>query len=154
MWCRSTWAIFGHNYYYLVHYYMGLDHSSSCLYTWRARCVFWLEWPSTLQCTIQKIPFGISRIRWNCPPGVSLRGEYIYFIVLLFFPARFFSLAQFIYQIFFWAHPWPQVFFWEAPTYPNPPTTFFLSTHRLPSSCWPLPIHLLLRSLPSPELLT
>jgi hypothetical protein len=48
MWCRSTRAIFGNNYYGLVpycyyyYYYMCLVHSSSWLHTWRARCEIWV----------------------------------------------------------------------------------------------------------------
>jgi len=84
------------------------------------------------------------------------------FLPVLFFPTIIFSLAQFFFLLgtvflspFFFTHPWPQVCFWEAPTYPNPPTTFLPTnppTTFLPTN--PPPTHLLLHSLPSPELPT
>ncbi len=146
MWCRSTRAIFGHNYYYLVPYYMWLVHSSSCLYTWRARCVFWLEWPSTHQCTIQKIPF------WDFMDKMKLspRGQFTW-SVYVFFLCSFFPLAQY----FFLGTVFLSLFFW-----PTPDPKFFLGSSYLPQPTYLphpadyLPTHLLLRSLPSPKLPT
>ncbi len=55
-----------------------------------------------------------------------------------YFTVSFFFLGTVFYH-FFLAHPWPQVFFGEAPTYPNPPITLLPTTHLPPSSCWPPP---------------
>jgi hypothetical protein len=67
--------------------------------------------------------------------------------------AQFFSFwGQFFLSLFFSPTPDPK-FFWGAPTFP--PTyllPFFLPTHLPPSSCQPLPTHLLLHSPPSLEL--
>ncbi len=103
-----------------------------------------LEWATTHQCTIQKIPF------WDFMDGMKLshRGQFtwsidLFFLLLLFFLARYFSLVQFFFSgnnfiiIFFLAHPWPQVFFWEAPTDPpnlNPPSSHILLAPSPPIS--------------------
>ncbi len=71
------------------------------------------------------------------PQGSVYLVSIFFFLLLLFFPARFFSLAQFFFPgnsffiTFFLAHPWPQVFFGKL--LPTP-------THLPPSSCW-LPPH-------------
>ncbi len=84
----------------------------------------WPEWPSTHQCTIQKIPFWDFMDGMKLSPGVSLLDQYFYF-----FRARFFSLAQFFFFLgtvflsLFFGPPLTPSFFGEAPTYPNPPTS-------------------------------
>jgi hypothetical protein len=78
------------------------------------------------------------------PQGSVYLVSRFFFLLLLFFPSSvffFFSWQQFYYPIFL-AHPWPQVFFWAAHTYPpnlnpkpqptypllptNPPTSLIL----------------------------
>ncbi len=101
----------------------------------------WLEWPSTHQCTIQKIHF------WDFMDGMKLspRGQYFFFLLVLFSPGTFFSLAQFFFSgdsffiTFFFGPPLTPSFFWEAPTYSNHLPPFFLPTTYIPSSCWPPP---------------
>jgi hypothetical protein len=110
----------------------------------------WLEWPSTHQCTIQKIPF------WDFMDGMKLspRGQYFFFPSGPFFPryifspsSVFFLWGQFFYHLFFWPTPDPKFFLGSSYL---PPT--YLPTHLPPSSCWPLPTHLILCSPPSPKL--
>jgi hypothetical protein len=98
------------------------------------RARFWrLEWPSTHQCNIQKLPF------WDFMDGMKLspRGQFIWSVCIYFFWA-FFSLT-----------PDPKFWGGGGSSYlpPNLPTT-----HLPPSSCRPLPNHLLLLSPPSLEL--
>jgi hypothetical protein len=100
---------------------------------------------------------GISWMGWNC---LFPRGQFTWSVYLFFF-CSFFSLAQFFfpckgffYHFFFWPAPDPKFFVGSSyllqpptallPT--NPPTSLFLLA--------PSPTHLLLRSLPSLELLT
>ncbi len=62
------------------------------------------------------------------PQGSVYLVSIFFFLLLLFFPARFFSLAQFFFPgnsffiTFFLAHPWPQVFFGGSSYLPQPPT--------------------------------
>jgi len=82
----------------------------------------WLEWASTHQCTIQKIHF------WDFMDGMKLspRSQYFFFLLVLFSPGTYFSLAQFLFSgdsffiTFFFGPPVTPSFFWEAPTYPQP----------------------------------
>ncbi len=147
MWCRSTRAIFGHNYYNLVPYYMWLVHSSSCLYTWRARCVFWLEWPITHQCTIQKILF------WGFMDKMKLspRDQFTCFSQAQFF----FFLGTVFLSLFFLGPPLAPSFFLGSSHLPQP--TYRPSSYQptyLPHPAYPLPTHFLVRSLPVPKLPT
>ncbi len=85
---------------------------------WQA-LIPWLEWPSTHQCTIQKIPF------WDFMDAMKLspRGQCSWSV--------FFFSGNCVFIKNNLAHPWPRVFL-EAPT------PFFLPTHLpLSSSCWP-----------------
>jgi len=90
-------------------------------------------WPSTHQCTIEKIPF------WDFMDGMKLspRDQFTWSVV--FFPGPFFvscfffprshslfSCAIFLRLAFFFLspHPWTQNFFLGTPTYPsNLPTS-------------------------------
>ncbi len=87
------------------------------------------------------------------PQGSVYLVSIFFLLLLLFFPARFFSLAQFFFSgnsffiTFFLAQPWPQVFFGKLLPTPTHLLPFFLPTHLPPSSCWPPP-H------PSPFVLT
>jgi hypothetical protein len=51
----------------------------------------------------------------------------------------FFFLATIFLSPFFLTHPWPQVFFWKASTYSNPPTALIPTNPPTSSSCWPPP---------------
>ncbi len=73
---------------------------------------------------------GISWLGWTVPQGSVYLVSIFLFLLLFFFPARFFSpcsvffffCEQFFYHLFF-GPPLTPSFFWEAPTYPNPPIT-------------------------------
>ncbi len=87
----------------------------------------WLEWPSTQQCTIQKIPF----LDFMDGMKLSPRGQFTWSVVLIFFWA-FFFLTLFSSQlaVFSFGPPLtPYYIFWQL--LPSPPT------HLLP--CLPPP---------------
>ncbi len=98
----------------------------------------------------------------NCPTGVSVLGQYFIFLLLIFFPARFFSLAQFFFfflgivflSLFSWPIPDPK--FLLGSSYLPQPTHWPFSSQPtyIPHPTNPLPTHFLLRSLPSPKLST
>ncbi len=106
------------------------------------RPITWLEWPSTHQCTIQKIPF------WNFMDGMKLfpRGQFTWstvfiFFLGLFFPRNFFFPAHcFFLQglpfhfIFFWPPLTPYVF-WQLLPIPQIYLLPFLPQTHLPPSC-------------------
>ncbi len=122
-----------------------------------------LEWPSTHQCSIQKIPF------WYFMDGMKLspRGQFTW-SVFFFFPSApffsqldFFSLDQFLFpgksfflSLFFWPTPDPK-FFLGSSYLLQLPTALLPTNHLHPLILLaPSPTHLLLRSLPSLELPT
>jgi len=101
------------------------------------RARFWrLEWPSTHQCNIQKLPF------WDFMDGMKLspRGQFIwsvciYFFLGIFFPDRFFFPSPLIPS--FWgggAPTYPPTYlpptFLPLPADYSPPTSFCSHLHR------------------------
>ncbi len=125
--------------------------NSSCLCT--TLIMVGLSDPAPTSAPSTKSRSGISWMGWNCPPGVSLLGQYFFFLLVLFFPARFFlSGDNFLITFFFSLTPDPKIFLgisYLPTTYLLP---FFLPTHLPPPSYKPLPTHLLLDSPTSPEL--
>jgi hypothetical protein len=102
----------------------------------------WLEWPSTHQGTIQKIPFWDFMDGMKLSPGVSLLGQYFIFFFWSFFSQLdFFFLGTIFLSLFFFPHPWPQVFFGKL-----------LPTHNLPTALLPTnpPTSLILQTPPYP----
>jgi hypothetical protein len=48
--------------------------------------------PAPTSAPSKKSHSGISWMGWNCPPGVSLPGQYVFFLLVLFFSAQFLFL--------------------------------------------------------------
>jgi hypothetical protein len=100
-----------------------------------------LEWPSTHQCSIQKIPFCDFMDGMKLSPRGQFTWSVFSFSFCSFFSQLdFFSLDQFFFPgksffiTFFLAHPWPQVFFGKLlPT----PTTYRPSSYQPPTSPHP-----------------
>ncbi len=100
--------------------------------------------PAPTSAPSKKSSFGISWMGWNCPPGITLLGQHFFFLLLLFFPARLFSLAQFFlgnsfFITFFWLTLDPKYFSGKLLPTPTHLPPCFLPTHLPPSSCWPPP---------------
>jgi hypothetical protein len=127
----------------------------------------WVSWwiglndPTPTSAPSKKSCYGISWMGWKCPLQVSLLNQFIFsffFFLWLyfFFPILVFSYLFIYYYYYylgsmFFGPPLTPIFFWEVPTYCNPPTAFlppfFLLTTYLRHLANPLPTHLLLRSL-------
>ncbi len=106
------------------------------------RPVTWLEWPSTHQCTIQKILF------WDFMDGMKLfpRGQFKWSAVFIFFWVLFFLVISFsqltvfspgppFWFLFIFGHPWPHIIFWQLLPTPQIYLLPFLPPTYLPSSC-------------------
>ncbi len=127
------------------------------------RRVTWLEWPSTHQCTIQKILFR------NFMDGMKLfpRGQFTWSAIFIFFWVLFFLLISFsqltvfspgppFWFLFNFGHPWPHIIFWQLLPTSQIYLLPFLLLPCLPPShlhyafCFFLPHSLLFCSPPSP----
>jgi hypothetical protein len=99
--------------------------------------------PAPTSAPSQKSSSGISWMGWNCPPGVSLLGQYFFFSSAPFFPSWiFFPSSVFFFSflfLFFREQFFYHFFFGKLLPTPTHLPPFFLPTHLPPPSYWPPP---------------